>query len=437
MKHDGKRPRIGVLGGGLAGLTAAYRLSESGFDVTVLERDGELGGLAKAITIDGFPIDVYYHHAFSSDAALWGLCAELGLSGSVRWLKSPMGYLTDGKVYQFGTIASLLKFKPLGIADKIRFITSTLKLKSERDLGKLEGFTADEWLRRHAGERVYEVIWKPLLVQKFGPRYDKIGITFIARKVQQRSETRKLGQESLAYMEGSFGRITDALAGRIRSNGGEIRTGANVTRISRDGDALVVEDNKTKTRFDKVVATFAPGVLKGLCDFPAEYRAVLDKLEHMAVICAMLITKKPLSGIYWLNVGDNSFPFGAVVEHTNLWGTEHYGGRHIIYISKYLSPDDPVYKSKDKDILGLFYKHIKRVNPLFDAEKDVTKALVFRSVYAQPFITAGYGSIKPGIKTPVEGLYWVSTSHIYPEDRGVNYSIKLGMEVSELVKRES
>jgi len=431
------KKHIGVLGAGVGGLVAAHELLKKGFAVTLLEKHGAVGGMAKAVEVEGVPLEIFYHHAFKSDTALWDLCRELGIYGNVRWLKSPMGYLTDGRIYDFGTLGSLMKFKPLNLVGKLRFIISTLMLARQKDLNALEGYTADEWLRRHAGKRVYETIWMPLLVQKFADDYNKISMTFIARKVQQRSETRKFGKdESLAYIDGSFGMIIQRLKERIEELGGEIITSAKVEGIEKDGAGILITTTRGKHRFDMALATFAPEVLSGLHDFPDGFKNRLSKLRHTGAVCAMLVMKRPLTGIYWLNVGDNSFPFGAVVEHTNFWGPEHYNGRHIAYISKYLKPGDPLFTAKNDDVLSLFYKHLKRIKPEFDESGDIVKAMVFRERYAQPVITSNYSRIKPDFQTPLKDLYWISTSHIYPEDRGVNYSIKLGMDVSEIISKD-
>ncbi len=431
MEHT---EHIGIIGAGLAGLTAAYRLGQQGKRVTILEKDERVGGLAQTISVEGIPLEIYYHHAFSSDVVLWDLCKELGIFDRVRWITAPMGYLSDGKIYQFGTLLSLLKFKPLGWIDKIRFGLSTLQLMQQKNAKALEHYTADEWMKRYAGGKVYETIWKPLLVQKFGKNYDKIAITFISRKVQQRSETRKYGhEERLAYMEGSFGLLNSTLVRKIHEQGGEIRLSTTVVNLQKAETGFLAETDQGTQSFDKIIATVAPGALKQLHNFSKDFNKQLVSLEHAAVVCVVLVMNASVSDIYWLNVGDNSFPFGAVIEHTNFWGPEHYHEKRILYLSKYLSPDDPLYTMSDNDILELFLKHVQRINPTIDPKKHVLDTHVFRSRYAQPVMTVNYSTIKPSLTTPVDGLYWVSTSHIYPEDRGMNYSIKLGNDVSKLV----
>jgi protoporphyrinogen oxidase len=62
--------RIGVIGGGIAGLTAAYRLAAAGHDVILLERATRLGGQAGAFPVVDSALEYFYHHLFTSDHAI-------------------------------------------------------------------------------------------------------------------------------------------------------------------------------------------------------------------------------------------------------------------------------------------------------------------------------------------------------------------------------
>ena len=64
---DAGVPRVAVVGAGLLGLAAAYRLAQRGVAVTVYERDAQLGGLAGTAPLDGIPVDRYYHVTLPTD----------------------------------------------------------------------------------------------------------------------------------------------------------------------------------------------------------------------------------------------------------------------------------------------------------------------------------------------------------------------------------
>jgi len=185
--------------------------------------------------------------------------------------------------------------------------------------------------------------------------------------------------------------------------------------------------------FDAVIATPAPEVLKKIVDFPDEqYRARFDRLGYFGAMDMVLRMKKSLSPVYWLNVADKDSPFVCIVEHTNFVPKEWYGGDVIVYVGKYISTDAELYKADNETVKKRFFVHIKKIYPSFD-EKDVIEWKMFREPFSQPVVTREFSKIKLDYKSPVEGLYLANMSMIYPEDRGMSYSVRLGNEVVKAI----
>jgi protoporphyrinogen oxidase len=149
-------------------------------------------------------------------------------------------------------------------------------------------------------------------------------------------------------------------------------------------------------------------------------------------MCLVLKLKRSLSRIYWLNISDASFPFVGAIEHTNLIPPENYNGKHILYLSNYVSNSDPLYSASAEELLDRYLPSLRRINPDFDLDW-VEEMWLYRDDAAQPIITCGYSSRIPPHETPMKGLYLANTTQIYPQDRGMNYSVRLGRTVSELV----
>ncbi|MDH4209084.1 MAG: FAD-dependent oxidoreductase, partial [Anaerolineae bacterium] len=165
--------KIGVIGGGLTGLTAAYELAKGGHEVVVFEREPYLGGQAATFEVAGALLERYYHHIFTGDKDIIALIDELGLTGRMLWLASRVGIFYEGKIYDFVTPMDLLGFRPLGFFQRLRAGLITLYLQRFGDWQKLEDFTAEEWIRRYAGRQAYEIIFRPLLRAKFGEFSDQ------------------------------------------------------------------------------------------------------------------------------------------------------------------------------------------------------------------------------------------------------------------------
>lgn len=426
--------KIGVLGGGLTGLTAAYELAKRGHEVLLLERAPYLGGQASTFEVEGTRLERYYHHIFTGDVDMMDLIEELGLSDRMLWLASKVGFFRDGQIYDFVTPMDLLRFQPLGFLQRIRAGLVTVYLQRFGDWRDLEDSTAQDWIRRYAGEQAYEVIFAPLLRAKFGEYFDQVTMAWLWSKFKDRVGSRSKGmtQELLGYMEGSFQPFIDALASRIRELGGTILTDTPVER-------LTIEDLKIKSvtagdvwQVDQVIATVPSFVLQQIApDLPEEYASRLREVSYQSALCLVLKMKHSLSRIYWLNISDPAFPFVGAIEHTNLIPAEKCNGKHILYLSNYVSKGDPLYPASAEELFVHYLPSLRKINPEF--EKDwVEEMWLFREDAAQPVITCGYSRRVPAHQTPVKGLYLANTTQIYPQDRGMNYSVRLGKLVSEL-----
>jgi len=427
--------KTAVLGGGLTGLTAAYQLAKRGHEVLLWEKAPYLGGQASTFEVEGTLLERYYHHIFTGDVDMKQLIEELGLSERMSWLASKVGFFREGQVYDFVTPFDLLRFKPLGFGQRIRAGLVTLYLQRFGNWRDLEDFTAQDWIRRYAGQQAYEVIFAPLLRAKFGQYSDQVTMAWLWSKFKDRVGSRSKGmtKELLGYMEGSFQPFIDALASGIRELGGTILTEAPVER-------LVIEGGKVRSvvagetwAVDRVIATVPSFVfLQIVPDLPEEYARQLREVMYQSALCLVLKMKRSLSRIYWLNISDPSFPFVGAIEHTNLIPPENYNGKHMLYLSNYVSRGDPLYGASAEELLAHYLPFLKKINPEFN-EEWVEEMWLYREDAAQPIITCGYSRRVPAYQTPVEGLYLANTTQIYPQDRGMNYSVRLGKVVSELV----
>ena len=436
---EGREPaqRIGIIGGGVTGLTAAYRLLQRGCRVHLFEAGPSLGGLVRTFEVAGEPIECFYHHLLSTGTAALRLIDELGLGDRLTWRPSRVGVFYNGRIYPFVTPLDLLRFTPVSVIDRLRLGLMGLYLRRQRDGSRYEGVSAAEWVRRFAGQRNLDVVWAPLLRGKFGDAGDELVMTWLWNKVHLRFSSRSglRQREVLGYLLGSFGAWIDAIVQRIRALGGQIQTGSPVQRIVADGGrvALDLSDGQGQQMyFDAVIATVANKVFKRIAPpLPDSYAAKLEAVPYQDALCLLLALKHPLSGMYWLNINDRSIPFLAVVEHTNFIEPQRYGGRHLVYFSSYLGKESPLLRMSVEEICDLYLPHIKRINPAFD-ESWIDGRWLFHGPDAQPVFTVDAGSRIPDHRTPVGGLYLANMSQIYPQDRGQNYSILLGEHVAEL-----
>lgn len=424
--------RIAIIGAGFGGMAAAYDLKKAGHEITIYESADYVGGLASGFKEphwDWF-VEKFYHHWFQSDSSMLGLIEELGLKGKVIFPRPYTVLLHDGKWYPFDSIIHALLFPGLGFGlDKIRFGFVGLYLRLTNNWRALEKVTADEWMRKYAGKYVYEKMWKPLLVGKFGPFHKDVNMAWMWARLKAR--TTRLGT-----FEGGFQNFADLFADRLRKMGVEIRLGAKVESIKREQDMLSVRSDGKSESFDKVLVTTSPNLMAKLSPgLPENYLKGLLELKSMGAVVMVLSLKHQLSqqGYYWFNLPKEAgYPMLALVEHTNFVSKDHFGGDHIVYAGDYLEVGHEYFSMSDEELLKRFTPAFKKFNPAF--ERDwVKKVWVNKTNYAQPVPLVNHSKNIPAIQTPIEGLYFASMSQVYPWDRGTNFAVEIGRRAARMM----
>ncbi|MFE0020218.1 NAD(P)/FAD-dependent oxidoreductase [Amycolatopsis sp. NPDC059021] len=432
---------VAVVGAGFTGLAAAHELAKLGHRVVVFEAEPTVGGLGGSFDVGGRMLERFYHHWFSSDSEITGLCEELGIADIVTEHESRTGLYYANSIYRLSRPLDVLRFAPLPPLDRIRLGLLALKAKRVRHWRELESMTAEEWLIRLGGRRVYETVWRPLLEGKFGQYAAEVGATWMWTKLNLRGGSRnKAGREVLYYLHGGCSALLEAWQRRLGELGVRIVTGCEVQEIlSSDNGVVGVRTSKGDLAVNRVLATAAPSIVAGLLTdesraHPAVHavRRQLGRIRYLANICLVLENDRPLSDTYWLNVTDPSFPYVGVIEHTNLDDVRNYGGRHVVYLSKYLPTSADLYRMPDEEVFRFSLPHLKKMFPGFQ-ERWVQDFHVWRADHAQPVITPEYSRLIPAMQAEVPGLYLSSMAQIYPEDRGTNYAIRHGRSAGKLI----
>lgn len=430
--------KIAIIGAGYGGMAAAWDLRRAGHDVTIYESADFVGGLASGFKEPHWKwsVEKFYHHWFASDKHMLGIINELGLSDKVLFPRPLTVMYHEGKFYPLDSPINALKFPGLGFGiDKLRFGLATLYLRITNNWQDLEKTTVDEWMRKAVGDKVYKLMWEPLIIGKFGEKYYKqVNMAWMWARLHAR--TTRLGT-----FEGGFQNFSNLFAEKLREINVTIKLSTPITHIQRNDATgemeLTTPDGVEKA--DKVLVTLAPGVVaKMVPSLPKEYLEGLLRLKSMGAVVMVLSLKHQLSkeGYYWYSIPKSAgFPFLAVVEHTNFVSSENFGGDHIVYVGDYLEPEHEYFRMTQDELLERFAPHLKKFNPDFSLDW-VKKVWLSRAAYAQPVPLVNHSKNIPAIQTPLKGLYFASMSQVYPWDRGTNFAVEIGRKAAKLMLEE-
>ena len=452
--------RVAVLGAGVAGLVAAYRLTQEGHVCDVYERWPGLGGQAATLDVGGGDLlERYYHHLFTSDRHIVALYEELGMGDELEWKPSSMAFFLEGRQWAFTSPLDLLRFGPLPVYARLRMGLAVFLLqKRAKEVGPFESITAREWIESRMGRAPWRKVWGPLLRGKFGTRAEDISMAWLWSKLTLRRQLEgdEARQELLGYPAHSWERLFDALRDAIVAGGGRVlvdRPAAGLRRAGKGeagrfvvtagaaGSFRAGHDPRGFTRvvgeesYDAVVATVPSDVFTGLLDddltaaIGPEYVARLGAAEYHTALCLLLELDRRFSPFYWTNIADPSVPFVGLVEHTNFVSPERYHGRRFLYVANYLAPGAPLLSLDIDELLDAYLPGLRKVSPEFSTDWIKARWL-HREPAAQPIVTVGYHRRIPPLQTGVPGLVLANTTQIYPEDRATNYSVRLATDAA-------
>jgi protoporphyrinogen oxidase len=432
--------RIAVIGAGVCGLVAAYRMSAAGHEVDVYERWPGLGGQAATIDVGGgHRLERYYHHLFTTDRHIARLYEELGMPDELEWRPSSVAMFAHGRQWPFTTPMDLLRFGPMPPFDRVRMGLAVLGLQRlANDQAPYERITARAWIEKRMGSAAWREVWGPMLRGKFGARADDIAMVWIWNKLRlRRGEDAR--EEHLGYPRRSWEHLFAALEHEIESGGGRVLIDRPATRITADlevtfgatGSFRAGHDPRAferagAERYDRVLATVPNDVFAQLTGLPE------PPIEYFAALCLLLELDRQFSDYYWTNVADRDLPFVGLIEHTNFIDPERYDGRRFLYIANYLEHGHELLGLDPDALLDRYLPGLRKVNPAFDPAW-VRDRWLHREPAAQPIVTVGYHERIPPLRTPVAGLYLANTTQVYPEDRGTNYAVRLGDQAAEAV----
>jgi protoporphyrinogen oxidase len=429
---------IVIIGGGIAGLVAAYTLAKAGARITLLEAANRLGGLAGAFTIEpGVEIERYYHFICKPDKHYLAMLTELGIGDRLRWVTTDMGLFHNGALRPFGDPLSLFAHPDLSPAAKLRFAMASVraKLRSTRGWSALEDRTAVEWLVKTFGEQVYDLLYRPLLEKKFRTFAPRISAAWMWSRLNRLGNSRTITQrERIGYLVGGSQLYIDTLTAALTSAGVDIRVGAPARELVLEGSRVGgVRHDRGSLPADFVLLTVPiPHAASLLAGLDHEYFANLRSLDYLNVLAVVLRLSRRFSSNFWTNVSDPRIDLPGFIEYTNLNPCPGLRGDAVLYMPQYLMDEHPFWHTDDNALVKLFCGYLAMVRPDFSMEW-VRQSWVFRSRFAQPICETGFSRRIPAIETPVRNLFLTDSYQLHPHDRTISNSTFLGSEAARLI----
>lgn len=429
-----------IVGGGLLGLTLSLRLTSAGHRVTVFESEPDLGGLARADAIGDVRWDRFYHVVLGRDRHLLSLLEDVGLGGELEWASTRTGFFVDGRWYSMSSALDFLRFPPLSLFDKARLGATIVHAARMADGLSLERLSAVEWLTRWSGQSTVDKIWLPLLRSKLGPNAELASAAFIWAIIKRMYGARASGskRESMGYVRGGYDAVVPALRRAAREAGVTIVPSARVESIIPEDDGVgVVLANGERHDAAHVVMTIPCSKIAAACPtLTVDEQQRLRAVVYQGVVCPSYLLRRPLKGFYVTNLTDGTLPFTGVIEMTALVRPEAFGGRHLVYLPRYLSQEDALWSASDDTIADTFFDALRSMIPEL-TPNDVVARRVARAREVLAVSTLNYSrDLMPRVATSHPRLSIVNSAQIAQGTLNVDETVALATRsVSEVSGR--
>lgn len=336
MEQSSERQRYDaiVVGGGLAGLTAAAYLGRAGKKTLVLEKSSELGGRGATRQTDGFCFNVGPHALYAAGAGV-SVLAELGVGFRGAKPDAGGGYaIFRGKKQTMpGGFVSLLSTGLFGVADKIEF-ARLLTGVARTDPAPWESRTVREWVNATVTRsRVRQFLTALVRLTSYGNADDTMSAGAAIRQVKQAVTA------SVYYLDGGWQSLVDGLAAAATERGVTIRSGVKVERLLIDAAvAGVVTTEGESIGADAVVLTTPPSVSSALAGEAARSLAGFARaaIPLRAACLDLALSRLPVPSARFALGIDAPLYFSV---HSAVAKLAPEGGA-LIHAAKYLAPGD-------------------------------------------------------------------------------------------------
>ena len=445
-----QRVSVGIVGGSITGIAAALKLVERGaFDITIFEKEPRLGGLDSWYDWQDLVCDRFYHVVLPTDSQTLLLLNDLGLGEGLYWRPVRSGFYGSGRLVPLSTLRDFSRFPFLSLWQRIRLGLGIVYSSRAKRISGLDGVYASRWLERIFGREIYARVWEPLLRSKLGDAADRISAAFMWATIKRlygarRSRTK---QEKMGYWRGGYRALLDAAQERLRSRGVTIRTNEPVLEIrfekdkdpasASEGAAVEVITGVRREKFGRVLLTVpCPEAVKLTRGETHPYWRRLGSVEYLGIMCVLLVLKKSVSPFYVINLLDRQLPFTGVVETTNIIPPEDLGGRHLLYLPKYVTSQDPLNDISDGRLADLFIAGLREIFPDIRGD-DILHRQVFREPCAQPIPALHSLENRIDSRTPMPGIFLANTAMIPDTLHNNDANIKLAFEVADSIPGSS
>ena len=402
--------KVVIIGGGITGLSTAWRLINKGFEVKILETDDKVGGLAKTIKVDDYHFDIGPHSFFSEDKEVFNLIMSLfkGEESAMPYSKRTVKMWFRNKYVDYPLSAKSVLFQ-MGIMSPILSFLSFAKsyIKNiivKKDPNKL--LTVEDWAINNFGKYLFLNFFKPYTEQ-----FWKIPTSELSHRVIPSSRKmdfaktlkhllinkylelskREPGKLSLVqrdslpsyYPKKGFGEIGERIAKVVKENNTEIYFNEEVKEIEiTDENKFITKTDNKSFKSDYLISTIPINTIFLKFNPKPNLHTLLEssKLEYLSLVLVYLITKrKNVINCQYCYYIDR--PYNRISEMNNFSNDSSPDNENILSVEISCLKGSDLWNLSKNEIYDLCMKSIEKDKILKKEDIEDFKVIKVPSVY--------------------------------------------------------
>lgn len=397
--------KVLIMGAGLAGLAAGFELAKKGIKVTLIEREKDIGGLARTIKVKNFKFDTGPHRWYTKNDSVNKWMVDLLKEEIIRVPRLTRIYF-DKKFFNYpiklkNALFGIGPLKALQAVIDYLFARIRARLFNPRLDSMEEGYI------NQFGKTLYEIFFKRYSEKLWGEDCRNISIDWVGQRTRglniltiiKEAFFKSKGVVSLidefSYPKNGIGRLADKMAEGIKKKGGEIKLGAEVTRINhgRKGiNSININNSSESFSADYFISSIPlSDLVKRMSPLPPKkIKALANKLHYRDELQVVLFIKKShITSDTWIYIHPKEIPYMRIMEMDNWSNKLSPKGTTSIVFELACNMGDGIWNKKDQEVIDLVKKSFIQEFG-FITQKDIIGGYVHRVEKEYPVYHLSY-----------------------------------------------
>ncbi len=447
-----QQQQVVILGAGLAGLTAGYVLTESGLSVRLIERESQVGGLARTVVCDDFRFDLGGHRFKTDNDRISQIVSTL--LGKQMLTVQRASKILLGQHYINYPLRPLNAMFALGLKTATRIITDYARQQFHKNRALETDTSLQDWVIRKFGRALFEIYFRDYSEKVWGIECQRISSAWVEQRIHGlslwvaiREALFRSGESGLRTLAGEFlypsrgiSQMAEALQTAIERRG-RIDTGRRIAGIKHRAGritSITVEHRGRRTSLggDEFISSLPLATMVKLLrpKPPLHVLSAANKLRYRdLVVVTVMIDRNRVTDQSWIYIPDPDIPFGRIHEPTNWSPNMAPSGKTLLVTEHFCFQGDRTWCADERTLTDKTVTALEALGLI--SRREVITSKVVRVAKAYPLFEIGYAAhcgVLESYLSQFANLHLIGRSGLF-RYYNMDHTMESGMQIADQI----